>query len=261
MVSTAALAPELLAPTALHRGLLVWRWPEPMTLLASSTVRGGLRECTSLINFGVDLLYRRRDLTAHADEIAAELGLSDDPPALLTAANVHDYGTGEYQGVLAIATVGVTKPTWAADPEGGWNDGGLNRAGWNHAGSNHAGSRYDLPGTINVVAQLPVPLSTAALVGAVITVTEAKTQALIEQGVPGTGTASDAVAIVCPTPHHPEASEEPFAGPRSPWGSRLALAVHAAVLGSLATGRRVREGDREGTGGSEVASDSPGHIS
>lgn len=216
MVTTTVLAPELLAPTALHRGLLVWHWPAPMTLLTSASVRGGLRECTSLINFGVDVTYRRTDLAAHADEVAAELGLNDNPPAMLTAANVSAYGTGECEGVLATATVGVTKPTWAADPGGGWND-------------------Y-VPGTINIVVQLPVPLSTAALVGAVITVTEAKTQALIARGVPGTGTASDAVAIVCPGLRHPGDREESFAGPRSPWGSRIALAAHTAVTGGLVAG-------------------------
>ncbi len=222
MVTTAVLAPELLAPTALHRGLLVWRWPTPMTLLTSSSVHGGMRECTSLINFGVDLMYGRTDLAAHANEIGAELGLTERSPALLTAANVHEYGTGEFGGVLANATVGVTKPTWAADPGGGWN-------------------HYVL-GTINIVVQVPVRLSTAALVGAVITVTEAKAQALIEHRVPGTGTASDAVAIVCPGQRDPGGGEEPFAGPRSAWGSQIALAAHAAVTDGLVSGRRSGEG-------------------
>ena len=58
---------------------------------------------------------------------------------------------------------------------------------------------------------------------------EAKTQALVERGVPGTGTASDAVCIVCPV----DGDEEPFAGPRSPWGARLARATHGCVLAGL----------------------------
>ncbi|CAN5536016.1 adenosylcobinamide amidohydrolase [soil metagenome] len=229
-------APELLPPTPLHRGVLVWRWTSPMVVLTSAAVRGGLTECTSLINFGVALDYARIDLETHADEIAAELGLRDTPPALLTAADVSAYGTGRSDGVLASATVGVTKPTWAADPDGGW-------------------SPYT-PGTINVVVQVPVPLSAAGLVGAVMTVTEAKTQALIEHCVPGTGTASDAVAIACPrgdlwpdvgaesgqemgpevgNEALPDAtsSGEVFAGPRSPWGSRMAIATHTAISNGL----------------------------
>jgi len=69
-------------------------------------------------------------------------------------------------------------------------------------------------------------LSDAALVNAVATATEAKTQALHDLGFNATGTATDAVCIVCPdegTTHH-------FGGPRSVWGSRLARAVHHAVL-------------------------------
>jgi adenosylcobinamide amidohydrolase len=62
-------------------------------------------------------------------------------------------------------------------------------------------------------------------VNAVMTVTEAKAQALFEAGVPGTGTASDAVCIVC----RPDGAAEPFAGPRSRVGAPLARAVHTAV--------------------------------
>ena len=80
---------------------------------------------------------------------------------------------------------------------------------------------------------VPVALSDAALVNLVITVTEAKTQALSEAGVPGTGTSSDAVCLACPVARAGEAGDaaevEPFGGPRSVWGARAARAVHAAV--------------------------------
>ncbi len=77
-----------------------------------------------------------------------------------------------------------------------------------------------------MVAQLPVRLTDAALLNALCTVAEAKAQALVEQGVPGTGTPSDAVSVVCPL----DGPAEPFAGPRSPWGARLARAVHASIV-------------------------------
>ena len=73
-------------------------------------------------------------------------------------------------------------------------------------------------------AGFPAPLGDAALVNAVVTATEAKTQALGEGGVPGTGTASDAIVVCCPT-----GSTERYGGPRSLWGARLARAVHRAV--------------------------------
>ena len=65
-----------------------------------------------------------------------------------------------------------------------------------------------------------------ALVNAISTATEAKCQALFEAGIPATGTASDAVSLFCPT----MGDVESFAGPRSPWGARIARAVHQTVL-------------------------------
>jgi adenosylcobinamide amidohydrolase len=82
-----------------------------------------------------------------------------------------------------------------------------------------------LAGTINVIAFLPAPLVDAALVNAVMTATEAKAQALAEAGVPGTGTASDALCVLTPR----EGPAQPFGGPRSTLGAPLARAVHAAV--------------------------------
>jgi adenosylcobinamide amidohydrolase len=77
--------------------------------------------------------------------------------------------------------------------------------------------------------QLPVRFTEAALLNALCTATEAKSQALFEAGVPGTGTASDAVTVVCPL----AGAAEEFAGPRSAWGARLARTVHAAVLAGV----------------------------
>src|SRR5690606_25652366 len=81
-----------------------------------------------------------------------------------------------------------------------------------------------LAGTVNIVAILPVAMTDAALVNAVMTMTEAKTQALLEAGYPCTGTASDAVCLAVPD----SGPQEVFCGPRSEWGSRLARAVHTA---------------------------------
>jgi adenosylcobinamide amidohydrolase len=82
-----------------------------------------------------------------------------------------------------------------------------------------------LVGTINLVALLPERLSDAALVNAVATVTEAKAQALWDCGIRATGTATDAMCIVCPE----DGRLHDFGGPRSIWGARLARAVHGAI--------------------------------
>ncbi len=192
------------------RAALVWTFPEPVAAISSAPVGGGVAGLDWVVNVGVTEGYRRTDLDDHARAITRHLGLSGTGAVLLTAADVRGVVRREDQGVTVHATVGVTKPTWAAAADGAF--------------SVRDGDRW-VPGTINTVIQLPVALSAAAAVNAVVTATEAKTQALVEAGVPGTGTASDAV-VVCWTA---ATAEERFAGPRSTWGARIARAVHAAV--------------------------------
>jgi adenosylcobinamide amidohydrolase len=129
---------------------------------------------------------------------------------MLTAARVARCSSVNHGEVRAHATVGVTLPTWAADHDAAVSD-------------------YR-PGTINIVAFVPATLDGSALVNAVMTVTEAKSQALLEYGVPGTGTATDALCVVC-DPR--DGARERFAGPRSRIGAPLARAVHAAVTAGL----------------------------
>ncbi|MFV0260291.1 MAG: adenosylcobinamide amidohydrolase [Acidimicrobiales bacterium] len=205
--------PRLVPAADDHRGVLVWTWSDRGRALSSASVGGGLAQPRWALNIGVPLDYGRTDLAAHAAVMAVRLGLDGPGVALFTAADVRRRRRAEAGGVVVDATVGITKPTWAADPDGGWTD-------WN--------PRLG-PGTINLVAQLPVALEAGALINAVMTMTEAKTQALLEAGVPGTGTASDAVLIRCPD----RGPAERFAGPRSVWGARLARAVHAAVAAGL----------------------------
>lgn len=206
--------PILHPAAASHRGVLVWQWPTSMSALSSASVGGGLQQPDWLVNIGVPIHFDRTDLDEHATQIAAGLGLTGNGVALFTAADVSQVRRNACDGVAVDATVGVTKPTWAADPTDSY-------------------TRWE-PGTINIVIQLPVGLDDGAAVNAVITVTEAKTQALYDCGVPGTGTASDAVVVVWPT----DAAAERFAGPRSTWGARIAQATHAAVRSGIGGGRR-----------------------
>lgn len=191
------------------RPVLVWRFPAPVRALATTVLGGGLGERSWVVNAEVALDYHRPDPSAHAAEIASRAGLQGDGIGFLTAARVGDVVSAEDDGARCDATVGISVPTWAAAPDGAW-------------------SRWE-PGTVNLVCWVPAPLSDAALANAVVTVTEAKAQALFEAGVPGTGTASDAVAVCCPP-----GGGEPYGGPRSPWGARLARAVHAAVAAGTA---------------------------
>jgi len=187
------------------RPVLVWRFPEPARSLATTVLGGGLGDRSWVLNAEVGLQYHHDDPGAHASAIGAELGLPRGQGiGFLTAAPVLDVVSRDDRAARCDATVGITVPTWAADDDAAWSS-------WQ-------------PGTINLVCWVPAPLTDAALANALVTATEAKVQALLEAHVPGTGTASDAVAVCCPL-----GGTEAYGGPRSVWGARLARAVHAAV--------------------------------
>ena len=186
--------------------MLVWRWPAPVPALSSSPVGGGFGRIGWVLNIGVASDYGRTDLAEHAGEVAAELDLDGAGVAMFTAVDLSGLVSTDCEGVSVDATVGISHPTWAADPAAATEATGV-------------------PGTINLVVQMPVALDPGAAVNAVMTATEAKAQALGDRGVPGTGTATDAVTVVWPS----EGASERFAGPRSQWGSRLGQAVYQAV--------------------------------
>ena len=188
--------------------LIVWRWPAPLRVVASAPHGGGLGVRRWVLNAQVPASYGRRDPDRHLAHLAVSLGLPGRGVGMLTAADVRAYASTTDGGVEVTATVGLGHPTLAAAPE------------------EECRRPADLVGTINLVAALPERLTDAALVNAVATATEAKAQALFDLGLRATGTATDAVCVACPTDGRPS----DFGGPRSAWGSRLARAVHAAVV-------------------------------
>jgi adenosylcobinamide amidohydrolase len=197
-------------------------------MISTAVAGGGIGRRTWWLNAKVAMDYDDPDPVAHVRRIAAAVGVggaagwTDHGVGMLTAADVTRCTWAEDCGVAVTATVGLGLPVWAAV-------------------SNGVAARET--GTINLLVRVPVPLSDAALVNAVVTATEAKTQALLEAAVPGSGTASDAVCIACPDPDNfarlgpdvdgaaaPGAGDvEQYGGPRSVWGLRIARAVHGAV--------------------------------
>jgi adenosylcobinamide amidohydrolase len=158
-----------------------------------------------VLNAQVPASYARRDPDHHLAQLGISLGLAGRGVGMLTAADVRRYTSGFDDGVEVTATVGLGHPIRAAAPA--------------------SDTPVPLVGTINLMVVVPERLSDAALVNAVGTVTEAKSQALADIGLDATGTATDALCIVCPDGGQPAA----FGGPRSVWGSRIARAVHVAV--------------------------------
>ncbi len=192
--------------------VLVLRFPAPMRAVASSPHGGGLGPRRWVVNAQVSPGYARRDPDHHLNKLAVSLGLPGRGVGFLTAADVRHRTTGYDGGVEVTATVGLDHGILAAAPP------------------ETTPAPVGLAGTINLIAVVPERLSDAALVNAMGTVTEAKTQAIGEAGYEATGTATDAVCILCPDDGRPHR----FCGTRSLWGSRLARAVHTAVLAGAA---------------------------
>ena len=186
--------------------VLVWRFDGPTRMVASSPHGGGLGVRRWVINAQVPASYGRRDPDHHLGKLGVSLGLPARGVGMLTAADVREVRVSSDGGVDAAVTVGLGHPTRAAAPD--------------------RTRPVSMVGTINAVVWVPERLSDGALVNAVTTATEAKTQGLLDRGLDATGTATDAVCIACPDggPAHM------FGGPRSIWGARLARALHAAVM-------------------------------
>ncbi|MEV7846957.1 adenosylcobinamide amidohydrolase [Streptomyces cyaneofuscatus] len=192
-----------------HLHHLLWRLGPGVRVCSSAVLGGGIGPRAWILNAQVPGGYPRLDPDRHLAEIAASEGLTGPGAGLMTAADVAAYTTGHDGGVTATVTTGLGVRGWAAVPES-------------------ATRTPHRPGTVNIVLTLPAALSDAALVNAVATATEAKVQALLDAGLDCSGTPTDAVCVAAPEPG-PDGGE-PFAGPRSTWGARIARAVHTAVL-------------------------------
>lgn len=192
---------------------LLWR-PGPGWRMASSAVLGGgIGERAWVLNAQVAHGYRRTDPARHLAALAHAAGARGPGVGLMTAADVSACARAHDGGADAVVTAGISVRGWAAAP----GDGVPGAAP---------------PGTINIVAAVPVALSDAALVNAVMTATEAKVQALLDAGLDCSGTPTDAVCVAARAPQA-GGDAQAFAGPRSEWGARLARAVHRAVRSAL----------------------------
>ncbi|MEV7125490.1 adenosylcobinamide amidohydrolase [Streptomyces sp. NPDC093260] len=194
---------------------LLWEAGPGWRMISSAVLGGGIGERGWVLNAQVAHGYRRTDPDRHLAELAAEAGAVGAGVGLMTAADVTRNGRAEDAGAQAVATAGISVRGWAAAPA-----------------EHRADALPAQPGTINIVAALPVALTDAALVNAVATATEAKVQALLDAGHDCSGTPTDAVCVAARVPA-PGADLHAFAGPRSLWGARLARAVHRAVAAAL----------------------------
>ncbi|WP_442791431.1 adenosylcobinamide amidohydrolase [Micromonospora sp. NBC_01813] len=207
-----------------------WALSEPALAISSAPLGGGIGLRWWVINATVPMSYRRDDPDTHLAGLAEQADLRGPGVGLLTGVDVRRMLARDEAGVRVWATVGLGTPILAAaDPQPGPPAGRV--------------------GTINIVAALPVRLCDAALVNAVATITEAKAQALVELGLRATGTATDAVVVLCP----PDGPEQRYGGPRSTWGARLARVVHRGVLDGAPGGSTGHAGKPTGRWSSPAA--------
>lgn len=186
----------------------LWKsFAAPRLACSSAIVGGGLLELHWVFNATVATHYLHPDPVEHALSIAKELQLTTDGACLLTAVDVElNARFASEDGVAVMATAGISSMGWAALAPA---DGVV------------------LPGTINIVVEVPEPMSPAALVNLVMTATEAKAQYFAEAGHSATGTPTDAVVVVCP--QGPVTMDGQYGGPRSRWGAVVARVVLAAL--------------------------------
>jgi adenosylcobinamide amidohydrolase len=215
------VVPQLVERTEDGRLLsaLVWQVGDAARCVSTAAVGGGFAEPRWLVNAQVKHGYRRTDLGRHAEQMARVFALTGPGVVMFTAVDVRLRQTVTVDGVTVTATVGVSDPVWAADR------------------ADEPAALATPAGTINVVVHLPAALAPGAMVNIVATVTEAKCQALADATVAGTGTPSDAVAVVC---SRDDTAPDVFGGPRSTLGRPTALAAYRAISAGLSTGLSAR---------------------
>ena len=205
--------------------VLTVRLPQEMKVLATTVRNGGYTRTDRIVMVQVPITYNRDDPEAHLDEIVEELKFPASTVGFMTAADmkrVLSTTREEYNGVrvTAIATAGVKNAVMAGELIPDSVKSLLNEI----TPPNSAPK----PGTINIIVILDAPLHDIGMANALLTITEAKTAAMMDTFCKGTGTTSDAVAICCPVG---EGSK--YAGTASDVGIAIARAVRKAVAEAI----------------------------
>ncbi len=192
------------------------RFPHKMKVLSSTIRNGGFTETDTILMMQVERGYDRNDPEADMASKISLLGLEEHTVGFMTAAEIYKaliVAEERYHGVhaIAIVTAGVVNAVMAGEllPD-------------------TIVRKLTKPGTINIIAVVDVPLECAGSANAIITITEAKSAAMFDRGIRGTGTTSDAVAIVSPLGEGTK-----YAGTATDVGIAIARAVRKATSGSI----------------------------
>ncbi len=189
----------------------------PLRMVSSSVTGGGFVSARAIINMHVDKNYNCASPADDLRALAARRGISDPFQGFMTAVYLNKTQSVTLREgdltVTALVTAGVSNATSAGESM----------------------PAALTPGTINLILLLDTNLTPAALVNAVILVTEAKTASLYKHnvrtsaGLAATGTSTDAVCIACTG--RGEATD--YAGPATVIGWLVARAVRQCIEAAL----------------------------
>jgi len=193
--------------------VLVVHSQQPLTVLSSAAVGGGIVRVRYLLNRHVHHDYNCMNPAADLVAFARRQGIREAFVGQMTAVSLQKARVvtrrAEPLTVAAVVTAGISNATTpglsAPVPPG--------------------------PGTINMILLIDACLTPAAMVHAVITATEVKTQVLMARGVrtpegyAATGTSTDAIAVASTARGTPVA----YAGPVTPVGWLIGCCVRTAL--------------------------------
>jgi len=162
---------------------------------ASSGIGGGLRDVRSILNISVPRQFSD-DASEHIARVSMQNGFLHPYFGLLTALPITNLCIARYDYVTVFVTAAVS----------------------------------DRNRTINIIVICERPLTDAALLGAMMTATEAKMQVITARKVPGSALSTDAVVVAC---EKSDGEREAFAGPLTGTGMRISKAVSHALTEAL----------------------------
>ena len=201
----------------MDRTALLVESQQPMQVISSAVIYGGLRKTCAIINRHVDKDYDLENPKSDFFRIAKKRGYPTPFVGLMTAAYVdkasQSHDTLNELTVASIVTVGLS----------------------NAAAAGLSEPVKLRPGTINAIVIVDGLLSPAAMVNAVMTVTEAKTAMLHEKdikteaGFPATGTTTDSVVVACTG----RGNLLPYAGTATPVGYLIGRTMRSTLKNLL----------------------------
>lgn len=176
----------------------------------STGLNGGRARVKYLFNKQVPRTFNPPDPREFVKEEALKLGLEETHFGLLTAVKMEYLQVIENDYLTVFITAGVSN-----------------------------GSEFRAKvGTINIILVSKARLSETALLGAIITATEAKGLALLEKGYTFLGTNTDAIIVAYEIdsnsgPENEERQEIPYAGSSTDFGKKITEAVIKGVKTGL----------------------------